>query len=58
VATPDSLAGIAAVLRAAQCAVVPNCAHLSHEEAPQQLLELLVQFARQHLADPASAGEA
>lgn len=56
-ATPGRLAAIAAVLRHVQCAVVPNCGHLSHEEAPQQLLGLLVPFCRQHAASKAYAGE-
>lgn len=31
-------------------AVLPRCAHLSHEERPDTLLAFLLPFAREHLS--------
>lgn len=47
--TPATIAAVAEMLCQVQQAVVLNCGHLSHEEAPQRLLQLLVPFCRQHL---------
>ena len=41
----------AADLGAPPPAILPECGHLSHEEAPQALLEFLTTFVRGCLAD-------
>jgi pimeloyl-ACP methyl ester carboxylesterase len=44
VVPPGRAEEVAQYLRQAELAVVHNCGHLSHEEAPQTLLEVLVPF--------------
>jgi pimeloyl-ACP methyl ester carboxylesterase len=49
VVPPSKAEEVAQSLRHAEVAVVHNCGHLSHEEAPQTLLEVLVPFLGQVL---------
>ena len=45
----------AADLGAPPPAILPECGHLSHEEAPQALLDFLTTFVRGCLADRSSS---
>lgn len=58
VATPGKVSAVASLLLHAQRAVVPACGHLSHEEAPQKLLELMVPFCQDRLAPRPTSGTA
>lgn len=50
IVTPNRATAIAADMHADQLAVLPSCGHLSHEEAPDALLEVLRPFACMALA--------
>jgi pimeloyl-ACP methyl ester carboxylesterase len=56
IATPGKVTGLQALLPRSRRAVVPACGHLSHEEAPLQLLELLVPFCASRIAKAAAKG--
>jgi hypothetical protein len=58
IATPGKVAGMEMLLPRSRRAVVPACGHLSHEEAPGQLLQLLVPFCRNRIAPKAAAAAA
>jgi pimeloyl-ACP methyl ester carboxylesterase len=49
IVTVDKLAALSALLRRSRRVVLPSCGHLSHEETPAQLLEVLVPFCRHRL---------
>lgn len=55
IATPAKVSAVAALLLRTQRAVVPDCGHLSHEEAPGRLLQLLVPFCRSKVAAASSS---
>ncbi len=47
VVTPQRAAGLCGRLQDSRFRVLPGCGHLSHEEAPAALLELLADFAEE-----------
>lgn len=50
IATPETSLSIAEDLRANHVSVLPECGHISHEESPEMLLEVLVGFV-EHMSD-------
>lgn len=50
IATPEISLSIAEDLRANHVSVLPECGHISHEESPEMLLEVLVGFV-EHMSD-------
>ena len=58
VAPSKASATAVGVLPHAQLAILPDCGHLSHEEAPQALLRSLSTFAASALAGPSPPASA
>lgn len=53
---PDAAASIAQDLQADHVSILPECGHISHEESPEMLLDVLVGFL-EHMCDPADDAE-
>ena len=49
IVTPARANALAAELHNCDVAVLPNCGHLSHEEAPELLMGLLQKFVHQRI---------